>query len=111
MQFSKFTVFALLVKLCGCRFLYFFILCDNRNKLAFLILEHSSLRGQGFPNGFDLWGGGQFGQNGQKLNENYKINLFGAKEWRGYWGRQANFLGSGGGFPQFPLGETGGELK
>ena len=30
---------------------------------------------QGFPNGVDFWGG-QFGQNGQKLHEIYKINIF-----------------------------------
>ena len=59
---------------------------------------------QGFPNGVDWWGG-QFGKNGQKLHENYKINISGAKQC--VWGRggmtrgeqrerQANFSGSGG---------------
>ena len=28
-------------------------------------------------------GGGQIGQNGHKLHENYKINIFGAKQWVG----------------------------
>ena len=39
---------------------------------------------QGFPNGIDWWGG-QFGQNGQKLHENYRISIFGSKQWRGTW--------------------------
>ena len=52
--------------------------------------------------------GGQFGQNGQKLHENDKINIFGSKEWgRGACGGQANFSGSGGIPPiPAPLGET-----
>ena len=36
-----------------------------------------------------------FGQNGQKLYENCKKNIFGAK-YGGMGGGQANFLGSGG---------------
>ena len=49
-------------------------------------------------------GGGQFGQNGQKLHENDKIGIFGSKQWGG---GQANFSGSGGDPPQSPpLGET-----
>ena len=28
-----------------------------------------------------LTGGGQFGQNGQKLHENDKIHIFGSKQW------------------------------
>ena len=39
--FSISHVFAPFVKLCGCRFLYFF--SDNMNKAIFLIPEHSSL--------------------------------------------------------------------
>ena len=39
--------------------------------------------------------GAQFGQNGQKLHENYKIIVFGAKQWGGY-GMATNFLGIGG---------------
>ena len=27
--------------------------------------------------------GGQLGQNDQKLHENYKITIFGSKQWRG----------------------------
>ena len=42
-----------------------------------------------------LTGGGQLGQNGQKLHENYKIVILGSKKW-GAWQGQANFLGSGG---------------
>ena len=38
-------------------------------------------------------GGGQFGQNGQKLHENDKIGIFGPKQWGE---GQANFSGSGG---------------
>ena len=52
--------------------------------------------------GFPEWGqlvGGQFGQNGQKLHENDKIDIFGSKQWGG---GQANFLGSGG-IPPSPL--------
>ena len=46
-------------------------------------------------------GGGtiQCKQNGQKLHENYKINIFGST-WGGDMGEQANFLSSAGGFPQ-----------
>ena len=39
--------------------------------------------------------GGQFGQNGKKLHENYKIGIFGSKKWGDTRG-QANFSGSGG---------------
>ena len=57
---------------------------------------------QGFSNGVDWWRG-QFGQNGQKLHENYKIGIFG----QNWGGGQANFLGSGGEIPPVPpLGET-----
>ena len=44
--FNIYHVFAPCVKLCGCRFLYFFSLCDVRNKVVFLVLEHSSLMGE-----------------------------------------------------------------
>ena len=44
-------------------------------------------------------GGGQFGQNSQKLHENDKIDIFGSKQWGDMGGGQANFSGSGGGFP------------
>ena len=40
-------------------------------------------------------GGGQFGQNGQKLHGIYKINILGAKQWRG-----------NGGNPPFPSPPT-----
>ena len=36
--------FAPFVKLRGCRFLYFFSLCDVRNEVVLLLLEHSSPR-------------------------------------------------------------------
>ena len=45
MIFNIYHVFALFVKLQGCRFLYIFSLCDIRNEAVFLILEHASLRG------------------------------------------------------------------
>ena len=51
---------------------------------------------QGFPNGVDWWGA-QFGQNCQKLHENYKSGIFGSKQWGETWGEQANFSGMGGG--------------
>ena len=54
----------------------------------------------GFPNWVRLVGGG-FGQNGQKLHENYKINILGAKQWGDMEG-QANFLVSGGDPPSPP---------
>ena len=58
---------------------------------------------QGFPNVVDFWGA--FGQNGQKLHENHKINIWEAKQWE-ILGRHANFSGSGW-FPTLPpLGET-----
>ena len=43
--FNIYHVFAPFVKLHGCRFLYFFSLCDVRNEAVFLLLEHSSPRG------------------------------------------------------------------
>ena len=43
--FNIYHIFTPFVKLCGCRFMYFFSLCDIRNKAVFLILEHYSLRG------------------------------------------------------------------
>ena len=39
----------------------------------------------GFPIRVQL-AGEHFGQNDQKLHENYKINIFGAKHWAGAWG-------------------------
>ena len=35
--------------------------------------------------------GGQFGQNGQKLHENYKIDIMGSKQWGGTWGDKSIF--------------------
>ena len=43
--FNIYHVFAPFVKLRGCRFLYFFCLCDIRHEVVFLILEHFSSRG------------------------------------------------------------------
>ena len=43
---------------------------------------------QDFPNNIDYWGE-QFGQNEQKLYENYKIGIFGSRKW----GRTSQFLG------------------
>ena len=43
--FNIYHIFAPVLKLSGCRVLYFFSLCDVRNEAVFLILEHSSLRG------------------------------------------------------------------
>ena len=65
---------------------------SNHKSVFLQILHHST----GFPN----WGrlvGGQLGQNGQKLHENYIIDIFGSKQWgEGSGGRQVNFWGSGG---------------
>lgn len=45
--------------------------------------------------------GGQFGQNSQKLCENYKNDIFGGKQCRGSWeGGQTNFLSIGESPPQ-----------
>ena len=43
--FNIHHVFAPFVKLQGCRFLYFFSLCDVRKEAVFLLLEYSLLRG------------------------------------------------------------------
>ena len=43
--FNIYHVFSLFMKLRGCRFLFFFSLCDVRNEAVLMILEHSSLRG------------------------------------------------------------------
>ena len=57
-----------------------------------------------------LTGGGQFGQNGQKLHEKFtKLAFWGPKQWRGTWGDgdKLIFLGSRVGCPQSPiLGKT-----
>ena len=46
---------------------------------------------QGFPNEVDWFGGGQFGQNGQKLHENDKIGIFGSTQgWGGGGGTLAS---------------------
>ena len=45
MIFDIYHISAPFVKLCGCRFLYFFSLCAVKNEAVFLLLEHSSLRG------------------------------------------------------------------
>ena len=45
--------------------------------------------------------GGQFGQNDQKLHENYKISVFGSEQW-GDMGGQSNFSCSGGGISPVP---------
>ena len=44
-----------------------------------------------FPNRVRLVGG-HFGQNGQKVYDNYKSNIFGAKQWVNMQG-QGNILG------------------
>ena len=44
---------------------------------------------QGFPNGVDLWWK-QFGQNGQKLHENYKIKNLVQNSWE-TWGDKPIF--------------------
>ena len=46
------------------------------------------------PSRFPNWGrlvGGQFGQNGQKLHENYKIGIFESKQWGGGGGDKPIF--------------------
>ena len=43
--FNIYHIFTPFAKLDRCRFLYFLSLCDVRNEVVFLILEHSSLRG------------------------------------------------------------------
>ena len=52
---------------------------------------------------------------GRLVTSDYKIDIFGSKQWWGTWGGQANFSGSGGGSPPAPpptppptppLGET-----
>ena len=47
-------------------------------------------------------GGGQFGQNDQKLLENYNISIFGSKQWLGTWGDKPIFPVVGGGVPPVP---------
>ena len=69
----------------------------RRNKQA---RYHST----GFPNWGQLVGGGQFGQNGQKLHENYKIGIFGSKFFGGgaWGGDKPIFRVVGGGDPGIP---------
>ena len=43
--FNIYHIFAPFMKLRGCRFLYFFSLCDVRNEAVVLLLEHSSPKG------------------------------------------------------------------
>ena len=54
--------------------------------------------------------GGHFGQHDQKLHENYKINILGAKQC-GKMGGQANLLGGEGSLRSLRLGETLGLVK
>ena len=61
---------------------------------------------QGFPNGVD-WCGGQFGENCQKLHENYKMVIFGSKQW-GTWGDKPYFWVVGGRYPPPPVFPTRG---
>ena len=49
---------------------------------------------QGFLNGIKLWGR-QFGENDQKLDENYHISIFGASQLFGYWGNTPSPPNSG----------------
>ena len=42
-------------------------------------------------------GGGQFGQNGQKLHEYDKTRIFGSKQWEGHRGDKPIFWVVGGG--------------
>ena len=64
--FNIYHIFAQFMKLHGCRFLYIFSLCDVRNKVVFLILEHSSLRG----------GGGSKQEQEKKKHEKHEILVF-----------------------------------
>ena len=72
-----------------------------------IYLQQLKLTLQGFPFGFDQCPHqGHFEQNGQKLHEYYKINIFEAKQQVEH-GRQANFLDSGWRSTQVhPLGDT-----
>ena len=51
-----------------------------------------------FPKWGQHVGGEQFGQNGKKLHENYKINMFGVKQWGegGGHGRSSQIFSDGG---------------
>ena len=62
-------------------------------------IEKSATK-QDFPLWVDLWRV-QFGQHGRKLHENYKINIFGAKQW-GTWEVTGQFFGQS----WISLGET-----
>ena len=60
-----------------------------------MVADNTFCYTQGFPNGVNLGkGAGKFGQNDQKLHENYKIGILGSKQ-RGDMGGQTSFLGSG----------------
>ena len=62
--------------------------------LLLILISLDQISASGFLK-WDQLVGGQFGQNIQKLQGNYKINIFGTKQWGRHKG-QANFLGSGG---------------
>ena len=54
-------------------------------KIAISLKIHQDIQNkQDFPNSVRLVGGGeQFGQNGQKLHENYENGILGSKQWKG----------------------------
>ena len=54
------------------------------------------------PNGIDWWVDNQFGQNCQKLHENYKVTIFGSKQWGDEMGGGKQIFQTVGGFPQSP---------
>ena len=51
----------------------------NENFLVYTLANFTTI--SGFPKWGRLVGGGQFGQNGQKVHENDKIDIFGSKQW------------------------------
>ena len=70
-----------------CKHKKVFDLMSNVNESGFLV-QHDLCESKCRLNiaGFLKWGrlvGAQFGQNDQKLHENYKIGILGSKQWGG----------------------------
>ena len=72
----------------------------DSGKIKHEVKNAADVKGIQHYTGFPNWGrlvGGQSGQNGQKLHENDKIDIFGSKQWEGTWGGKPIFWVVGGG--------------
>ena len=75
-----------------------------RSLSCFCIIQNILLIFTGFLVSGSLFGGKEFGETDQKLQKNFKINIFGAKQWGALWeGATQFFVYLGGKGPPSPL--------